>query len=453
MKFKGQLGFRTTISEKLRLGRFLFLLMIGVVLLSGCATFQDEHVTNEFGTATVLAGFETTVPPALLETATPALTLTKSTLSLNAQTLKNIVLSPCIPVEESLPDDVDIPWNLLVGGNPLYVFYPENGATEEISHFGERTPDGREIHISPDGKWLAYTNLTRTKLFVEPTETLLTNEDLNRIVLNKGFSFFLLRWVSNQNILAIYARSENSLWFPTVFLNPFTGEEHEFSIEDMPNYLDNHYGGAVFATHYQHSGELVPDPTMKKLIYPEKWGEDYGVVNTLWDIETEKPLARLNFRPGIYLDPLWAQDGSDVLLVAPNQDGGEEWFLVTADGAITQVTQFGGFLQAHSYYLYDASRSFDGRYLVFQLIYNQPDEIIEYILLDLKSNALEGYCIPLSTQNPNVKPPAWSPDSKYLVISDVDRYNNGDVVLVDVESKKAYKIAKEMSIIGWIVKP
>ncbi len=175
--------------------------------------------------------------------------------------------------------------------------------------------------------------------------------------------------------------------------------------------------------------------------------------NTLWDIENEKPLARLSFFPGIYLDPIWAQDGSDVLLVAPKQDGGEEWFLVTADGAITQVTQLGEFLQAHSYYLYDASRSWDGRYLVFQLIYNQPDEIIKYILVDLKTNTLEGYCIPLSTQNSNIKPPIWSPDSRYLVIPNIDTYNNGDVVLVDVEDKTAYKIAEEMRVIGWIAKP
>ncbi len=73
-------------------------------------------------------------------------------------------------------------------------------------------------------------------------------------------------------------------WFPTVFLNPFTGEEHVFSLEDMPNYLDNRFGGAVYATQYQNSGELVPDPTMKKLIYPEWWGDDYGIVTILCGI-------------------------------------------------------------------------------------------------------------------------------------------------------------------------
>ena len=259
-------------------------------------------------------------------------------------------------------------------------------------------------------------------------------------------------------MLAIYAPPEDSWWFPTVIINPFMGEEHIYLLDDLPNYLDNHFGGAVYATHYQSEGELVLDPTMKRLIYPT-WGEESDIFNTLWDVEKEKTLARLRTFPCQSPDPLWAQDGSDVLVVGrvQNQIGKwvEEWFLISADGDVQQITQFNEIFQDTNYYFAFASRSWDGRFLVFQLAYNnmQPDEGKKYVVLDLSADSIEGYCIPLSIQNWNVKSPLWSPDNRYLVISDIDQHYKGDLVLLDIENKLAYKIGQDMGAIGWIVKP
>lgn len=381
-----------------------------------------------------------------------------SALPPETQALKDIIFSPCIPVEESLPRDIHIPWNLLIGG---YILDLEDGIKERVPYFTEKTLEGynkfsNDFFVSPDGKWLAYQDPSFSKLFVEPTETLLTNDDVDRIVWDKEYQFHVQRWVDNDTVLIIYPPREGGTFFPTVFLNPFTGEEYGFFLETMPNYLDYKYGGAAYVTHYLHSGELAPDPTMKKVVYPEKRnGETY---NTLWDIKNEEPLARLRYLPGYVNDPLWAQDGDDVLLLSyiqhQKEPRFEEWFLVTSNGVVKQITRFGDILQDYEYYLSNASRSWDGRFLVFQLRYNfrQPDEIIKYILLDLKANTLEGYCIILNSENSSFGSPVWSPDSRYFII-DTDRNTKQDIVMVDVENKKAYQIARDWYIIGWIKKP
>ena len=80
-------------------------------------------------------------------------------------------------------------------------------------------------YVSPDGKWLAYPEMFWTRFFVEPANALLTNEDADRIVFDKGHDIGLKSWVNNETMLATYPKLEENSFYPTVVLNPFTGEE------------------------------------------------------------------------------------------------------------------------------------------------------------------------------------------------------------------------------------
>ncbi len=228
-------------------------------------------------------------------------------------------------------------------------------------------------------------------------------------------------------------------------------------LEEMPRFLSRRVGGALFLTHYYGSGELVPDPSMKRVIYPEE--RDSSVINNvLWDIEKEKALASLPYMFGDVNHPLWSQDGSDVLLVGPNQEFRkyyrEEWFLVTSNGVIRQITHFQDLFPDEYYYISDSCRSGNGEYLAFRLTYHydQPEETTKDFVLNIKTDALKGVCVP-STIATNYGAPKWSPDNKYLILFNVNQYTKGDIVLVDVENQIAYEIAQDMEVIGWIAKP
>ena len=439
---------------------FLFIVLAGVLL---ACTAQAAPAPTETPTALPPTTKTTTQPSATAEpTAVP--TVTPTPLSPDAQALKDIVFSDCIPVEEALPEGFEIPWDLLVmQDGAVYTYDLEDGTKVEISRLTEITPDFyymfvSELIPSPDGKWLAYVDTSQIKLYVEPVQTLLTTGTTDRIVWDEEKRFGLKRWVDNNNLLYIYRESEESGFYKTVFLNPFTGEENEFVLEELPNYLSNHYGGALYSTHYLFEGEVIPDPTMKRLVYPEWEHNDSSVLatNTLWDIESQQPLARIRFLVDTINTPLWAQDGSNMLILGPNPEHREtyreEWFLVNANGSVRQVTQFQDIFQGALYGVARSSRSQDGRFLVFEFYYKDPEWVHKYLVSDLKSNILEGFCAPSLAQSSN-RGPKWSPDSKYFIIS--SNYMDGKVdnIVVDVEHQTIYPVAQDMEVVGWIEKP
>ena len=427
-----------------------FALIILTTILAACTAQAAPAPTEPTALPPTATAAAPTQPSATARpTALP--TVTPTPLSPDAQALKDIVFSDCIPVEEGLPEGFEIPWNLLVmQDGDLYILNFAAGIKVKVPDFNERRIVDYYFHVSPDGKWLAYPGISGSKLIVEPAGTLMTNTDVDRIVWVREDWFYMERWVDNDTVLFIYQPPEDSWFFPTVLFNPFTREEQVFLLEEMPNYLEQHYGGAVIPTHYAFGGELVPDPTMRKLIYPERG--DGRFFNTLWDVENERPLARLQFLLGYINDPLWSQDGNDVLLISPNQDNGVDWFLMTANGATRQVTQLGEVFQDQYYEIFTPSRSWDGRFLVFRLTYNEPDKTAKYIQLDLRTSPFEGNCIFSHGETTSFDGPVWSPDSKYFVISSTDGHDMGNIFMVDVENQAAYQIGQDTRVIGWIAK-
>ncbi len=97
-----------------------FVFIILTIILAAC-TAQAAPAPTE---PTALPPTPTAQPSATARpTAVPKVTSTP--LSPDAQALKDIVFSDCIPVEEALPEGFEIPWDLLVGWHPLFILYPK----------------------------------------------------------------------------------------------------------------------------------------------------------------------------------------------------------------------------------------------------------------------------------------------------------------------------------------
>jgi len=361
-----------------------------------------------------------------------------------------------------LPEGFEVPWNLLMGGQIIDL---EKGVTIETFLSHENIPEDTDlnpyyIHVSPDGKWVAYQDTSHKKLYVEPIPTLLTkNEAVDRIVIEKDVRFHLERWVDNETVFYIYRDSMDTYVFPTVFHNVFSGKEYEFLLQDLPDYMSHHWGGAVIATHYL-DGEVIPDPTMRMIVYPEMSNDpDVFATNTLWDVKNKQPLARLENLLYDFIGPLWSHDGSDLLILGPNPERRryihEEWFLLNTNGNIRQLTYFQDIFLDDSYSISNASRSTDDRYLVFQLSEStsRDESVKKTIVLDLNTKYLDGFCIESPVQVNSFRGSEWSPDSKFFTLSNVDRFNEGKIIIVDVENEVAYVVDQDTKVLGWIAKP
>lgn len=313
------------------------------------------------------------------------------------------------------------------------------------------------VYISPDGSFIAYTsyqNATRTILLVvEPVRNLLLNDASKRIEWGKGISFQLEGWFTNQTLVITRKNKPNS-FFSTMIVNPFNGEEKVYSLEDLPNFKYFKSGG-VGLYHFA-SSNLMPDPSLKRVVYPE-WlnGKDYI---SLWDLETRKTLARIEDKYAFTGNPLWEQDGSNFLMVAATTHTETktifDWFQMSREGATRQLTHFGDIIENN--FISNASRSNDGRYLAFKMKINRAtDEMFRYYVLDLQTDQLLVFCVDAMDTPSSIteKQPIWSPDSRYVVISNTDESDNGQLILVNLAERKAYEISKDANVKGWMVKP
>jgi len=403
---------------------------------------------------------ETAIP---ISTFTPILsTITPTpiiTPTLESQKLKDIVSSPCLAVSPEPPGGNQIPWLLLVQRAAVYTINPNTGlkSDELIPAPNPNTPLVYDFSLSPDGKSLAYYEFpdeNDDSVVVEPSANLLTKSSQGRIVWQPEKPFLLQGWLNNETIVLTIQRNPDK-FVSTLIRNPFNEEEHEFFLEELPDYLSYQPGGLQGTMLFAHSN-LMPDPTLKRVVYPAK---NNRLMAALWDMENKKVVTSLRILwDWVYdNDPLWSLDGNDFLIMGLDEkEYAEEWFQVTRDGVIKQLTHFGEFLKDANFGR--PSRSPDGRYLAFKLYYNTKEAGIfkdsKYLVLDLKSQSLDGFCVDSGGKSNPDKPLAWSPDNKYLAITNgTIGERSAEVILVDLEKQKAFQIATDVEAIGWMVNP
>ena len=408
----------------------------------------------------------------ILPTITPKISTTQTSQpTVEAEVifpLEEIVFGDCLEVQPNLPEDVNIPWDLIGGGrkNQKIILDINSGEIIPLKYFEEVRPNGLrvrwgDIKVSPDGKWIAYVGSydQENKLFVDSTLDIADMTEENSVGLEIEKPFRLKRWVDADTLLLQYEDPDAPYLYFTSFFDPISGEEHIFSIRDLPNYLDEDLGGAFIDTHYWVDGDLVPDPTMTRIVYPSIIHETYDIKNNLWDVKEEKLITQFRFFVQMENQPFWALDGSDFLMATFLEKGKKvwfnEWFIMSRDGDYRQITNFIEFMENNDYYFDDIGRSPDGRYLAFRIDYGSGENRkAKYIILNIKNSELSSFCINALDSYWMDMPVPWSPDSRYIVVNiRDDNYSDtkGDsTLIVDVEKRTAYKITEEIYALGWI---
>lgn len=419
------------------------LLIIVTLLMAGC-----RAQTGVIPTAAVIQP-----SPLPLVTASPSPSAqpisatTSIDVSSEQQNLQELLSLPCLKTTTQTPPDT-ISWNLLVRHSMTpYIYDVEKTQKNRIVLPFEN--GSQNYQISPDGKWLAYQDTENKVTYIEPVSDLSVDSSNARIVWNES-PHFLEHWLSNGMLLVTRKPTEKA-FFTTIILNPFSGESHEFVLEHFPNF--KWFKSSSITPYLFGNSNLLPDPSLKRMIYPEV--RDNNAYITLWDMEENRVLNRLN---GFYEDgdnsPLWAANGQDFLILNPGPSQGLEWYQVTRDGAVKQLTNFGDIL-SNTPYFSKASRSWDGNYLAFQIQYTAKGKTItRYLVLDLHSKTLDGFCIDsVAMQNGEEMPPVWSPDSRFLAISNTMVNSYGDLILVDIITKNVYPLLEDVHALGWLEKP
>jgi hypothetical protein len=421
-----------------------------LVVLVGCMAHPSQQVVQE-NQATLPATSLPSVAPTV--THVPQPTAEPETVS----PLEEIVFGPCLETRLGFAENINIPWNLIGSEGEYEVVLDVNTKKREyLNYFEEVGPDGlhlrlSRVFVSPDGKWIAYEGYNSNKLFIDSTLTLLDYPEEKSIVWDIKQPYRLMRWVDADTLLIHYEDPEAPYLYLTSFFDPISGDEHIFSIRDLPNYYDED-GGAFMVANYWLDGDLVPDPTMTRIIYPAIDQTDSYVYNVLWDSKEEKIITRFQYIVIAFNEPFWALDGSDFIMrnFLEKEKGKwySDWFLMSREGDYRQITSFMDFMEI-GYYFDDISRSPDGRYFVFRLSYEMDGfDKAKYILLDIESSELSGFCIDSSFEERFMDIPVpWSPDSRYIVID----LKEG-ILIVNVEERTATKIAEDVFAYGWIVR-
>lgn len=408
---------------------------------------------------TPLPAARTAQPAAVIASSTPTEVTATLTPESEAQQLRDIVFSPCLAIRPEPPGGNQIPWMLLaLSGFAPYAIDPNTGEmTDQLlprsSPFSYPFPG--DFAVSPDGEWLAYDLYGEddVSLVVEPAANILTNRSEGRLIWRPSEPTGLEGWLSNENVMLVKGQSVDNFG-STLTYNPFTGEQHEFSLEEMPNSLKQQFG--MSGSYLMDHGNLIPDPTLQRIVYPSWPTEDLWMVMVLWDVENKRALTSLRYVISLSRYSFWSQDGRDFLIAGFSEEESIEWFQVSREGAIHQLTRFGEFLKNVEFH--HPSRSWDGRYLAFHLLYNDRKNS-KYLILDLKSQFLDGFCLDSGgEESGSLAPPSWSPDSRFVAITHGSyRENSSNVILVDVEKREAFYIGKDIEknidATDWIVKP
>lgn len=422
------------------------------LLLSSCASGQQ---INNSAAPTISSNLVSTPQPLQSTTSTivESSSIT-STATPEYQELEDIVFSPCLSINPAYPDKDEIPWVLLIlQGDIPYVIDPNTGERTDQFLSNDTSPYATDFSISPNGEWLTYARYGKNDIsfIVEPSQNILANSTQERIIWHLSESVSLGGWINNEAVMLVKNHSLENFG-STLIYNPFSKEQHEFVLQDLPNYLSYQLG--MSGSYLMDHGNLIPDPTLKRVVYPAWPATDLQLV--LWDAQNKRELVSLPYTLSqLSRDPFWSQDGSD-FLIAATQEQVVEWYRVSKDGDIHKLTHFGEFLKDAEFNL--PSRSWDGRYLAFQLLYNSRKNS-KYLLLDLSPQSAEGFCIDLGGEDSgSLHSPVWSPDNRYIAITNgVYSKNITDVILVDVESRETFHIAHDeyapIFAIGWIPKP
>jgi hypothetical protein len=362
-----------------------------------------------------------------------------------------------LEIAPALPTGSKPPGTLIIEGygrDPSYFINFAQGSVQEI------LKDRSCFSTSPNGQWLAYCQgpepFVLEWLIIESAN----GEQMARLPINIDWFFGSPDWLDNQRLVFDLWKDKSKPLLsvlPVEVVNPFTGERQELA-SDYPDLFPSNAGPGG-STMYFVTHTVVYHPSLDLVVYPKTPRDNNRAFVVLWDRKANHEVASVG--TGLFgHTPMWSPDGAQFVVAIVTKAGEladddsefiEEWFSVSREGKVQQLTHFGDYFSDVE--IGRARWSPDGQYLAFFLTTKptQCDEGENLSVMDMKTWQVTNYCVPgvMGIGGPS---PIWSPDSRYVAFND-SVSTNPHVVIVDIEQGWAAQIAGDLYPMGWLTTP
>jgi hypothetical protein len=323
--------------------------------------------------------------------------------------------------------------------------------------------EGMFAQVSPDKKSIAY--------MYDKGDTSFLGVINNRGKTLSDFEFTFdgqmvdyFNWQNSEQLRILYEDFVNNKLF-TQLLNPFTQEytplrtnlsevytpKNPFQ-DKLVKWKFDFHATSVFDT---YGANILYDPSLTRVLYPK----DNGIVS-LVNAENEVELANTQLEDWGKL-PSWSPDGQYLSIVGW-EGNADEFYLTSRDGGEFQrITNFSEELGFGS--ISEAVWSPDSKHIAFWLNTKpgeqKPVAQSELAILDVATRQVTRLCIQ-GISRVIVKPwimghaePIWSPDGRYLLITQWDDPNspkNYYVLAIDTQTGALEKVSKNTEPLGWM---
>lgn len=225
-------------------------------------------------------------------------------------------------------------------------------------------------------------------------------------------------------------------------LSPITSKS-TFQSVFLPQYWDDtsRYGASSSFTRYS--------PDLKYVIYPS------NNQFVLYDIENKKIVwsgwnKQDPSATSLFPAPIWKPDASAVTIVDNDNSGIENFYDISIDGQVKQLTRFDELSSPRVGELVFPLWSPNGRYIAFRTLRHAGDFLL---ILDTNTGEIINPCISLGQE---AYYPVWSPDGNQLAFTPMDKRDAPTkVVIVDLVSQSIYTFNQQLlsgriQLLGWV---
>jgi WD40 repeat protein len=427
---------------------------IFLVLLIACTpvTPPVSIAVSETEPSATFTAVNTPQPTATVVTATPSptpLPQVKTQCAASDQESPPLELGGVIVLAKTGHQLDFSPGFYLMNADTQHIFYTDNLSIVE--------------RVAPDGKHLVYNYDTPSGV-----KEYMRVMDSNGKLIAEFEPYYDLLWASyfswqNEQQIRIVTKNLNEVYVQLV--NPFTQEltllktDWEEAYRPADPFKDPvanwKFDRLATDRDYVYGANILYDPTLTRVIFPKEGG-----YVALVDVRSGKELAHMNFVDWGSL-PSWSPDGKYLTIV--NREGVvDNFYLVYPDGnKFESITDFASEFDFVSIpeYIWSPDSQRIAFWLKLENEEQQDGAQSELAVLDIPSKQVTRFCIqgissiayePLSMNHPE---PVWSPDGRYLMITQWDdpaapkKYY---VFVVDIEKGSVERISENTAPIGWM---